>query len=85
MPAMPPLHYLTIAQAAPLLRERQLSPVELTRAFLDRIAAFDGRLNAYVTLLPERALAQARQAESEISNGRYRGQLHGIPIALKDL
>ena len=85
MPATPPLHYLTITQAAPLLRERQLSPVELTRAFLDRIAAVDGRLNAYVTLLPERALAQARQAEAEISNGRYRGPLHGIPIALKDL
>ena len=79
------LCYMTIAQAAPLLRDGQLSPVELTRAFLARIEAIDGRLNSYVTLLPERALAQARAAEAEILRGDYRGPLHGIPIGLKDL
>ena len=79
------LCYMTIGQAAPLLRDGQLSPVELTRAFLERIEAIDGRLNSYVTLLPERALAQARAAEAEILRGDYRGPLHGIPIGLKDL
>ncbi len=79
------LCYMTIAQAGPLLRDRQLSPVELVRAFLERIEAVDGRLNSYVTRLPERALGQARAAEAEILRGRYRGPLHGIPIGLKDL
>ena len=79
------LHYLTITEAAPLIRDGRLSPVELTRAYLDRIDAIDGQLNAFVTLLPEKALAQARQAEAEIKAGNYRGPLHGIPIGLKDL
>ena len=79
------LHYLTIAEAGPLLRDRQISPVELVQAYLDRIEAVDGLLHSYVTLLPERALAQAAEAESEIANGNYRGPLHGIPIGLKDL
>jgi len=79
------LCYLTISQAAPLLRERKLSPVELTEAFLRRIEAVDGQLRAFITLLPERAMEQARQAESEIHSGGYRGPLHGIPIGLKDL
>ena len=79
------LYYLTIAEAGPLLRQRQLSPVELVRAFLERIAAVDGQLHSYVTLLPEQALAEARRAEEEIRRGDYRGPLHGIPIGLKDL
>ena len=58
-PTSSELCYLTISQAAPLLRERQLSPVELTEAFLQRIAAVDGQLRAFVTFLPERALDQA--------------------------
>ncbi len=82
---MSELCYLTIAQAGPLLREGQISPVELVRAYLDRIEALDGSLHAYVTLLPERALAQAREMEAEILRGNYRGPLHGIPIGLKDL
>ena len=79
------LHYLTIGEAAPLIASGELSPVELTRAYLDRIEAIDGRLDSYVTLTPELALSQARQAEAEIRAGNYRGPLHGIPIALKDL
>ena len=80
-----PLHYLTLQAAAALIHRRALSPVELTRAHLDRIHALDGRLKAYGTLLEEAALKQARSAEKEISLGRYRGPLHGIPIAYKDL
>jgi aspartyl-tRNA(Asn)/glutamyl-tRNA(Gln) amidotransferase subunit A len=79
------LCYLTISQVAPLLRERRLSPVELTQAFLDRIEAVDAQLRSFIALLPERALEQARTAEAEIQQGNYRGPLHGIPIGLKDL
>ena len=79
------LHYLTIGAAAPLIAAGELSPVELTRAYLDRIAAVDARLDSYVTLTADLALSQARQAEAEIAAGRYRGPMHGIPIALKDL
>ncbi len=85
MPSQTELHYLTIGEAGPLIAAGELSPVELTRAYLDRIEAIDGRLDAYITLTPELALSQARQAEAEIRAGGYRGPLHGIPIALKDL
>ena len=79
------LHHLTISQAGRLIEARELSPVELTQAFLDRIDALDGELNSYVTLLRDEALSQARSAEAEIGNGQYRGPLHGIPMAHKDL
>lgn len=76
---------LTIAEAAALLADRALSPVELVQAHLDRIAAVDPQINSYITLTAEAALEQARAAEAEIAAGAYRGALHGIPIALKDL
>src|SRR6266508_3073742 len=79
------LCYLTIREAGQLLKRRELSPVELTRAFLERIEALDGKLQAYITVLPQRAMASARAAEAEMLRGDYRGPLHGIPIALKDL
>ncbi|MCH7706116.1 MAG: hypothetical protein IIB33_03615, partial [Chloroflexi bacterium] len=79
------LYYLTIAEASELISSGQLSPVELTRAYLDRIQAVDGSLKSYVTLLAEDALKEAATAEAEIARGEYRGPLHGIPIALKDL
>jgi len=79
------LHFLTIAQAAPLIRSRKLSPVELTKNFLDRIKTLDAQLNAYITVTAEIALKQARQAEREIAKGNYRGSLHGIPFGLKDI
>ena len=79
------LHYLTIHEASALLRDGRLSPVELTQAFLDRIETLDPTLLAYITVLGESALADARAAEEEIRRGDYRGPLHGIPIALKDL
>jgi aspartyl-tRNA(Asn)/glutamyl-tRNA(Gln) amidotransferase subunit A len=79
------LHHLTIHEAGKLLKDGGLSPVELTQAFFDRIADTDDRLHSFITLLFEEAMAEARAAEAEIRSGRYRGPLHGIPIALKDL
>ena len=79
------LCHLTIAEAAPRIRSGTLSPVELTRAFLERIDTLNETLFAYVTVCHERALADAERAEQEISNGVYRGPLHGIPVALKDI
>jgi aspartyl-tRNA(Asn)/glutamyl-tRNA(Gln) amidotransferase subunit A len=76
---------LTIAKVAQLIRKRQLSPVELTKAFLARIEQLQPALNAFITVTPDLALKQARQAEREIAKKRYRGLLHGIPITLKDL
>ena len=79
------LHYLTIAEASALIRARKLSPAELTQAYLDRMAALDGQLNAYLLPLAEQALATARAAEAEIAAGGWKGPLHGIPIGLKDI
>ena len=79
------LHHLTIHEARGLLEERTLSPVELTQAYLDRIEQTDEALQAYITVLADGALAEARIAEAEIGGGNYKGPLHGIPIALKDL
>ena len=75
---------LDILDAAEAVRTRSLSPVELTRACLERIARLDPRLNSFITVTAERAMADARQAEAEVLAGRWRGPLHGIPIALKD-
>lgn len=79
------LCFLTIGEAARLIQSRKISPVELTQALLDRIAAIDPQVNAYITVTADLALAQARQAESEVARGDYKGPLHGVPIALKDL
>ena len=79
------LHFLTIAQAAELLRTRKLSPVELAQTYLKRITDLDPQLNAYITVTADLALQQARTAEQEIASGRYRGPLHGVPFGLKDI
>jgi aspartyl-tRNA(Asn)/glutamyl-tRNA(Gln) amidotransferase subunit A len=76
---------LTIEALAPLIRRRKLSPVELARYLLERISRLQPEINAYLTITADAALAQAGQAEKEISRGHYRGVLHGIPISLKDL
>ena len=76
---------LSIAEAGEQIRRRALSPVELTRAYLDRIQSRNAELRCYLTVLAEQALAAAAAADREIGSGRYRGPLHGIPIALKDL
>jgi aspartyl-tRNA(Asn)/glutamyl-tRNA(Gln) amidotransferase subunit A len=78
------LHYLSIGEAASLLRRKKLSPVELAKAALARIEELNPRLNAFITVTAERALRDAHAAEREMARGRYRGLLHGIPIALKD-
>jgi aspartyl-tRNA(Asn)/glutamyl-tRNA(Gln) amidotransferase subunit A len=78
-------HHATLAQVAELLRARQLSPVELLEQTLERIARRDPALNAYQLVLAERARAAAARAEREIAKGDYRGPLHGVPIAVKDL
>lgn len=75
----------TIVELAPRLRRREVSPVELTQSCLDRIEKLNPTLNAFITVTAESALAEARAAESEISRGDWRGPLHGIPVALKDL
>lgn len=79
------LHRLGIAGAAKLIAAGEVSPVELTRAYLDRIDALDERFNSYVLVRHEAALDEARRAEAEIAAGRTRGPLHGIPLALKDI
>ena len=76
---------LTIRESGNLFRSRKLSPVELTQAHLDAIDKLDPSLRTYVTLLSESALAQARRAEQEMAQNEFRGALHGIPYALKDL
>lgn len=79
------LAYATIAEVAPRLAAGDISPLELTRACLDRIERLDGHINAFITRLADSALNEATRAEREIRLGGYRGPLHGIPIAHKDL
>ena len=80
-----PLHFKTITEVAGLIESKQMSPVELTTHMLDRIAVLDGRLKSYATLMADSALSAAKAAEREIQGGGYRGALHGVPIAVKDL
>jgi aspartyl-tRNA(Asn)/glutamyl-tRNA(Gln) amidotransferase subunit A len=75
----------TIVELGPRLRRKEVSPVEVTRACLERIEKLNPALNAFITVTAESALAEARMAEIEISRGEWRGLLHGIPVALKDL
>ncbi|MEK7770151.1 MAG: amidase [candidate division NC10 bacterium] len=75
----------TLASVAADIRAGRLSPVEATRACLDRIARLDGRLRAFITLDAEGALATARALEADARAGRWRGPLHGVPLAFKDL
>src|SRR5260370_18646017 len=79
------LSTLTLAAASELVRAKKVSPVELTKTCLARIEQLNPKLNAFILITGDSALAEARAAESEISRGRWKGPLHGIPIALKDL
>ena len=76
---------LSAAEAGRQIAAGTLSPVALTEAYLDRIAALDGELHSYVLVLRDAALAAARTAEAEVRAGRRRGPLHGVPIGLKDI
>ena len=79
------LCFASIAEAAKLISSGEISPVDLVGAHLARIAQTDGRLNSFVTLLRDEAVAAAADAEKAIRSGNYLGPLHGIPIGLKDL
>jgi aspartyl-tRNA(Asn)/glutamyl-tRNA(Gln) amidotransferase subunit A len=79
------LAWLTIAEAAELLRGKKLSPVEYTKALIARVERYDGKLNAFLRFTPEIALEDAKRAEGEITRGLWRGPLHGVPYALKDI
>ena len=79
------IFYLPLSELAKRIETKKLSPVELTQIYLDRSTKLGPRFNAYAHLTPELALAQAEAAEKEIQHGHYRGPLHGIPYAAKDL
>jgi aspartyl-tRNA(Asn)/glutamyl-tRNA(Gln) amidotransferase subunit A len=81
----PETYFMSVRALGDSIRERRLSPVELTEGYLERGRTIGGRLNAFVMLTSELALRQARQAEEEIAAGKYRGPLHGVPYAVKDL
>src|SRR5262245_10062951 len=76
---------LSLSAASQLVRRKRASPVELTKACLQRIERLNPKLNAFITITDEAALAEARAAEADITHGRWKGPLHGIPIALKDM
>src|SRR5438552_9609534 len=78
-------YFLTVRELGLRIRRRQLSPVDLTQGFLDRLEKIGPRLNAVVTVMRESALAEARAAAREIATGRYRGPMHGMPYGVKDL
>jgi aspartyl-tRNA(Asn)/glutamyl-tRNA(Gln) amidotransferase subunit A len=75
---------VSLSKAAALVRSRSVSPVELTEASLKRIDALNPKINAYITVTRELAMQQARELEADQKRGRWRGALHGVPIALKD-
>jgi aspartyl-tRNA(Asn)/glutamyl-tRNA(Gln) amidotransferase subunit A len=77
--------WLSLSEASRLIRDKKVSPVELTQGCLQRIERLNPKLNAFITVTAESALAQAHAAETEIQRGHWRGPLHGVPIALKDL
>jgi amidase len=80
-----PVHFASLLDVGALIEARDLSPVELTAQILARVEALDGDLHSYLTVLADDAMAAASRAEQEISAGDYKGPLHGIPFAVKDL
>ncbi|HJU11952.1 MAG TPA: amidase, partial [Candidatus Binataceae bacterium] len=79
------LAYMPIADLAPQVKNKQVSPVEIAQAVLSRIEKLNPELNAYYTVYPEELLIAARNAEQDITRGNYRGPLHGIPVGIKDI
>ena len=78
------LPFLSVAELGRLIRSREVSPVEATEAYLERIDRIDGELNSYITVCHDEARQAAREAEQAIAAGQYRGPLHGLPVAVKD-
>src|ERR1051326_650532 len=79
------LTFASISELSELIRNKKISPVEVTRATLDRIEKLNPKLNAYITVTRDLALKSAQDAEGEIQLKKWRGPLHGVPIAVKDL
>jgi aspartyl-tRNA(Asn)/glutamyl-tRNA(Gln) amidotransferase subunit A len=77
-------YYSSITELSRLIQQKQLSPIELVRPCLERIKQLQPKLNAFITVLAEQALAKAKQAEQEIKDGNWKGPLHGIPVGIKD-
>ncbi len=75
---------LTIANLAPRIAAREVSPVDVTACYLERIKRLNPAINAYSTVMEDDAMAEARRAEEEIASGSYRGPLHGMPVSIKD-
>jgi len=82
---MSDLHWMTAVAAAKAIASRELSPVDLVKALLERIARLDPRLNAFIRVEAETALKEARAAEAEAAQGKLRGPLHGVPLGVKDI
>src|SRR5687767_5813918 len=78
------LAFLSAADTAAAIRTKQVSPVEVVHAYVERIDRLDGQLHAFITVLREEALASARQAEQMLVQGRNLGPLFGVPVAVKD-
>ena len=78
------LPFLSAGDLSRLIQSKEVSPVEATEAYLDRIDALDFKFNSYLTVMREQARTDARQAERDIANGNYLGPLHGVPVAIKD-
>ena len=76
---------LDVAGLAEHLRNKKISPVEVTKAYLDRIARIDEKIHSYITVTHDQAVAAAKKAEGEITSGNWRGTFHGVPVGLKDL
>lgn len=77
--------YFTLAEASEKIKEKKLSPVELTDMLLKRIVQYDGKVNSFITVTEEKAIAQAHKAESDIIKGNWKSLLHGIPLGIKDI
>ena len=78
------LAFLSASDLSRLIQSKEVSPVEATEAYLDRIASLDHRFNSYLTVMREQALADAQQAEEDIASGQHKGPMHGVPVAVKD-
>ena len=85
MSALEEITALTLHELAARIAAREISPVEATQAYLDRIERLDGRYRAFISVYPDQALAAARQAEQKQVKGHPLGPLHGVPLAVKDL
>jgi len=80
-----PVHEWTLIDAARAVRDKEISSRELTRALLSRIERLNPKINSYITVLPEHAMRDAAARDEELSRGRVRGPLHGVPVGLKDI